>query len=189
VAVKRGGLVVALILLAALSAYAWYVLRQERRERVEQWQPGEHLFIMRPDQIVSLEVTRPAGGHAVLRRGESGWELVEADREVLVAQVGDVLFAWSKARFADYVAEEAADLSQYGLDETAYRVSAVSRSGEDFALVLGKDSNLADHLGAYAQLNTESAVLLLEPTVWELRLEIDELFGFTPEEEREAEEG
>jgi hypothetical protein len=113
---------------------------------------AQPLFPVTPEELVRLQVQETSGGAVILEREAGGlWELVQpAGAETDPAQVETKLSQLTSLRIKTSL-EPAADLSIFGLDSPAYRVSLRTTDGQDYGLVIGDLTPTGD--GYYVQLN------------------------------------
>lgn len=120
---KYGGLAVALVVLAALIAFAVVELRRDQREGKRE--VTDVIFPYGASRVVALDVTVDAEA-ASFRRGATGWERVSGPETADPGSVAEYVGAWSRLRFLEVVDENPRpeDLARFGLDKPKVRVSA-----------------------------------------------------------------
>ena len=131
--------VMLLLLLVALCAGYWLMVRSEEREIVAR-DEAKRLFALAPEDVVSAEVEQVGMPVSAGRRGPDGlWAFTKPHGEIEVNQV-----VWE--RMAVAVAEldnqrtieaKATDLAQYGLDDPVLRFVAETKAGEAIELIFG----------------------------------------------------
>jgi hypothetical protein len=110
------------------------------------------LFPVTSEELTGLQVQETTGGAVILERDADGlWELVQpAGAETDQAEVETKLGQLTSLRIKTSL-EPAADLSIFGLDSPAYRVSLRTTDGQEYGLAVGDLTPTGD--GYYVQLN------------------------------------
>jgi hypothetical protein len=113
---------------------------------------AQPLLPVTPEELAGLQVQEINGGVVILERAAGGaWELVQpAGVETDQAQVETKLGQLTSLRVKTSL-EPAADLSIFGLDSPAYRVSLSTTDGQEYGLAIGDLTPTGD--GYYVQLN------------------------------------
>ena len=171
---RYGGLIVGLVVLAALVAFAVVELRRDQNEgrRVA----ADVVFPYGAVRVTELAVTN--GERSVLyRRGPEGWTLVEGPPESDRESVAEFIGAWSRLRFVEVVDENPRDddLGRFGLAPPAVRVRAKLRPDADGKLParvpsieIGGKAPLAP--AVYARLDGFPRVVLVSADALDLQL-------------------
>lgn len=194
---KRGGFLVALLVLGALAGLVWRELAKDERAGV--MRPGDLVFPYNAGRV--QEFTAALGDESVtMRRGASGaFEIASGVETAVPERAGDFLSAVSRTRFVDVVQESVApeDLSRFGLHPPALALEVTLRPPEHegetlpkgpLALEVGGISPVQP--GLYGRVNQFERVVLLGAEAADLVDGVGrELFGresLIQEERRES---
>jgi hypothetical protein len=129
--VKRyGGLIVGLVVLAVLVAFAVVELRRDQNEGRRA--AADAIFPYGAVRVTELAVTN-AERSVLYRRSPQGWTLVEGPPESDAGSVVEFLGSWSRLRFLEVVDENPRDedLGRFGLAPPAVRARAKVRPDAD----------------------------------------------------------
>jgi hypothetical protein len=113
---------------------------------------AQPLIPLTAEELTRLQVQETSGGVVILEREADGmWELVQPTGMATdPAQVETKLGQLTSLRIKTSL-EPAADLSIFGLDSPAYRVSLSTTAGQEYGLAIGDLTPTGD--GYYVQLN------------------------------------
>lgn len=182
---KRGGVLLALVVLVALGALVWRELARDENSGV--MRPGDLVFPYNAARVQEFTVTLRDETATMQRDASGAFQVVSGSESAVVEKAGDFLSAVSRARFIDVVQESVSpeDLARYGLRPPALAVKVTLRpprhEGETMprgplALEVGGISPVQP--GLYGRVNQFERVVLLGPEAADL---IDgvgrELFG------------
>jgi hypothetical protein len=110
------------------------------------------------DQIEWSRGTRKA----VFTRGDKGWEMTSpAKANAESNALDDLVRTVQRLRADEIVAEKAADLKKYGLDQPAARLRFKSGGDEKLFLIIGGEENNQPGARRYARLGDRNVVFLL----------------------------
>ncbi|MCU0231669.1 MAG: DUF4340 domain-containing protein [Acidobacteria bacterium] len=194
---KKSGLILGLLLLAALAGLVWYELRKD--EQLGVMQPGTLVFPYNPGRVQEFSVIVGERSATLRRSASGGFEAVGETGGVVPEQAADFLAAIGRLRFLDVVQETATDedLGRFGLKPplAAVRITLrpPTREGERVpatppALELGGSSPVLP--GYYARVNGFPRVVLVGAEAADLVEGVGlELFGEAsqiPEPSRES---
>jgi hypothetical protein len=174
--VRVGRLVLAVLVLAGLVAFAAWELRREQAEGA--WEPAELVFPYSTRGVERLTLRLPQEErHATFARTAEGeWEVVEGTDGADPTFVADVLSAWSRVRFVDELKENPTpeDLELYELAPPRVSVEAVIRDPAGAAperpprLDVGGPLPLVP--GFYARIDGTERVVAVGPDALDLEL-------------------
>jgi len=171
--VKRSGLVVGLVVLAALGVFAWLELKRD----TEQGRLREGNVVFPYGSASVLEFTLVNGEDRVtFRRGSSGWERVAGAEHSDASYATDFIGAWSRVRFLEDVEENPSpdQLKEFGLAPpglsaraTVRQVGQANAPEVTRALELGQPGPLLPSF--YARVDGFERVVLVTPDAVDLR--------------------
>ncbi|NIA14075.1 MAG: DUF4340 domain-containing protein [Nitrospiraceae bacterium] len=131
--------VVLLVVLVALCAGYWLMVRSEEQGRVAQ-EEAKRLFALTPDDVVAVEVAQVGMPVSAGRRGPDGlWAFTKPHGEIEANQVVWERMAIALAELDNQrtIEASATDLAQYGLDDPVLRFLAETKAGDVIELIFG----------------------------------------------------
>ena len=150
---KVRGLLVALIVLAALGGALYWSNRKQKADAAKPAADTSPKILTIPeDQIKEVKLKKTGGDTTVLRKGDDGkWQIVEpkplrADQE----SVNSLASTLSSLNADKLVEDKATDLAPYGLNSPGLDVTVVKKDGKTQDLYVGDDTPTGS--GSYVKL-------------------------------------
>jgi len=127
------------------------------------------------NDVNRIELRRRDHEPVVCIKQEHDWRLVEPTKEKAKNhEVNDILYKLDDLKAERFVAEKAARLSEYGLDQPDVEVTVTFEDGSAETLLVGK--KLPDSDSAYAKIAGKDVVFIIEKDVVdELKKNVDEI--------------
>jgi hypothetical protein len=151
--------IVLIVVLAGLGGYIYFVDSKRPAPGIDGSAAKEKVFALAPDDVEEFTLAF-AGEKSVLKKGESGWRMVEpAATEADTAEATSIGSALANLELVRIVDENPKDLAQFGLEKPAIRVDFKAKNNVTGSLKLG-DKN-ATQGEMYAQKNDETRVFLV----------------------------
>ena len=140
---KVRGLLVALIVLAALGGALYWSNRKQKADAAKPAADTSPKILTIPqDQIKEVKLKKTGGDTTVLRKGDDGkWQIVEpkplrADQD----SVKSLASTLSSLNADKLVEDKATDLAPYGLNSPGLDVTVVKKDGKTQDLYVGDDT-------------------------------------------------
>ena len=156
---KFGGLMAAVVVLAALGGGVWW---SERAKKAEEGKPAKDappkILTIPEDQFKALRLERLNGEVTFVRKSDAGkWEIVEpkplaADQDA-VSSVISTLSSLSSDRLIE---EKASDLGAFGLAKPPLQVTITKKDGKTEKVLIGDETPTAS--GAFVKLASDPRV-------------------------------
>jgi hypothetical protein len=150
---------VALVLLAALGSYLWFV---ERKKEIKPEGERDKVPVLAVDKAKAKEIEITSGGETLkVAKDGAGWKVVRPFQAPADASAVDsILASLEKVEADEVVVEKAASLADYGLDKPSRTVS-VSVEGAASPLALHFGAKSPDGASLYASQPGSARVYLL----------------------------
>ncbi|MGE5646298.1 MAG: DUF4340 domain-containing protein [Acidobacteriota bacterium] len=159
--VRMRGLLIAVIVLAALAAGVWWSNKSKQAEAMKPAADAAPKILAIPgDQITKVEIRKDGAEATVAERKDGKWTLtapkpLAADQDALSSMTST--FA---ALNADRLIEEkTADLGQYGLAKPSIEITITQKDGKNRELLIGDE--LPTSSGFYAKLGDDPRVFTI----------------------------
>jgi hypothetical protein len=147
------------LVFAALAGYVYFAEYRGREERQKQEEAKKRIFSVEDKDITEITLTYPDRTIAGVRKGEKQWEFaspagVEADSDEWEMLASNL----SKIDREETVAENAADVAQFGLKDPTVKVSAKTKEGATLEVFFGSENPKKTF--NYAKLGSANDVFL-----------------------------
>ncbi len=159
---KLRGLVIATVILAALSAALYWSNRHPSEPKTEaSADTPPKMLSVKESEITKFEVKRKGGGEVALQRDNSGKWQMTAPKPLAVDQsaVQSLLGTFSSFEALRVVEDKASNLNQYGLDSPALEVDLTGKDSQTRRLLLGDQAPTGNAL--YAKLGDDARVFTI----------------------------
>ena len=144
----------------ALGAYAYFV-ESERPTRTEAESAKDSAFALESSALVELEVTASTGERTVLRKTDGEWRLtqpIETGADAI--EVSGITSGVASLEIERVVADSAADLAAFGLDEPRITLAFKAEGDTEFTrLMLGDETAIGGDM--YATTTNDPRVFLV----------------------------
>jgi hypothetical protein len=157
---KLRGLIIAIVVLAALTGALYWSNRQKPAETASADAPPKILTLKQED-ISKIDLKKKGADELVLAKDSSGKWQITAPKLLSVEQstVSPMLSSLSALTSERLVEEKASDLGQYGLSDPALTASITEKNNKTHALLLGDQTPAGN--AVYAKLDGDPRVFII----------------------------
>src|SRR5215468_7546023 len=139
---KFKGTAILFLLFIGLGTYVYFTEYQGQKERQKQEEAKKKAFQVEDKDITEISLAYPDRTISAVKKGEKQWEMtspagVEADSDEWQTLASDIPRI---EREADTVAQNAQDLTPFGLKDPAVKVSAKTKDGKTIDILFGADN-------------------------------------------------
>jgi len=155
------GLTTTIVLAVVLAALVGYIYFVDARRPADGLEAKEKPFTVAQDEIEEIHIKAASGETSRLRKGESGWEIVEPVKATAdTSELSSITSNLSSLEIQSVVDENAADLSQYGLNPPRVDVAFRRKNDKEFRhLLIGEKTPTGGDL--YAKTPQDKKVFLI----------------------------
>jgi hypothetical protein len=153
------GTAVLFLVFVVLGGYVYFAEFRGKEERQKQQEAKKKLFSVEDKDITEISLIYPDHTISGMKKGEKRWEItspagIEADSDEWEMLASNI----PKIEREDTVAQNAQDLSQFGLKDPPVKVSAKTKDGKTLEVLFGADNPKKTY--NYAKLPTGNDVFL-----------------------------
>jgi len=158
---KFRGLLVAVVLLAALGGAAYWSNKKEKADANKPPADAPPKILNIPsDQFKEIDLKKKSGESTDVVKIEGKWQITQpkplpADQD----SVGSLVSSLSSLTSDRLVEDKAGDLSQYGLNAPAQEVKITQKDGKGATLLLGDDTPTGS--GVFARLDSDPRIFIV----------------------------
>jgi hypothetical protein len=158
---KLRGLIVAIVVLAALSGALYWSNRQKPADAAVSADVPPKILSLKEDDIAKIDLKKKGGDDLVLAKDGSGkWQMtVPQALGVEQSAVSPMLSSLSSLTSGRLVEEKATDLAQYGLRDPALTATITEKNNKTHALLLGDNTPAGS--AVYAKLDGDPRVFTI----------------------------
>jgi hypothetical protein len=161
--IKMRGLVIAVVVLAALAGGVWW---SNKAKQAEASKPAANasatpnILTLPVDRISKVEIRKTGGDTTIVEKKSGKWELtapkpLAADQDA----VGSIASAVASLNADRIIEEKAQDLAQYGLASPSIEVTVTQRDGKNRELLIGDETPTSGSF--YAKLQDNARVFTI----------------------------
>src|SRR5271169_734818 len=147
---KPTGLLIAVVLLAALGGVVWYSNKKQEAATKSPSDAATKLLTIPDDQFQQIHVKKLTGEVIDLRRDNGRWQMTQpqqqrADQDT----VGSIVSNLSSLNADKLIEDKATDLKSYGLGDPTLDITVTKKDGKTDEVLIGDDTPTGS--GAYAK--------------------------------------
>jgi hypothetical protein len=157
---KLRGLIIAIVVLAALTGALYWSNHQKPAETASADAPPK-ILSLKLDDISKIDLKKKGGDELVLAKDGSGKWQITAPQPLSVEQstVSPMLSSLSSLTSERLVEEKASDLGQYGLSDPAFAATITEKNNKTQELLLGDQTPAGN--AVYAKLEGDPRVFII----------------------------
>ena len=153
------GTTILFILFVILGGYVYFTEYRGKEERQKQEESKKKAFSIEQKDIAEITLTYPDHTITAVRKGEKQWEItapagIQADSDELEQLASNI----PQINRDDTVAQNAQDLTPFGLKEPPVKLSAKTKDGKQIEILFGSDNPKKTF--TYAKLGGSNDVFL-----------------------------
>jgi hypothetical protein len=158
--VKPKGLLISVVLLAALGGLVWWSNRRQAEAGKSTVDASKKMLSIPDDQFQQIKVKKVTNEVVQLDRKNGTWELTQpqplaADQDAVSSLVSNL----SSLNADNVIEEKAADLKPFGLNDPTLDIQVVRKDGKTEHVLIGDDTPTGS--GAYAKLANDPRVFTI----------------------------
>jgi len=148
------------VVFAVLGGYVYFKEFRGQEERQKQEETKKRLFSIEEKDITEISIVYPDRTLSAVKKGEKQWQItspagIEADSDEWEQLAANV----AKIDREDTVAENASDVTAFGLNQPGVKLTAKTKDGKSLEVQFGAENPKKTH--NYAKLSSGSDVFLV----------------------------
>jgi Domain of unknown function (DUF4340) len=158
---KLRGLIIAIVVLAALTGALYWSNRQKPADAAASADAPPKILSLKEDDIAKIDLKKKGGDEVALAKDGSGKWQMTAPQALGVEQsaVSPMLSSLSSLTSGRLVEEKATDLAQYGLSDPALTATITEKNNKTHELLLGDNTPAGNAI--YAKLDGDPRVFTI----------------------------